>query len=389
MRLLIPLFVLAALLAAPCWAAGGTEDRDKGVEAARESLEHAGPEVDGRDLGSPDMGSPELDRRGGPDLDDLSKPDMGSPELDGRNMDGADVESRDGLDMGSPQLDEPATPHLDGPNSGSSNMGTSDMGDPDMGNHDMGDQSKDATHDHAKMVAEAEKADLPVGIEEHLGAQLPDVPFTDSEGRRVTLPELADAPILLLPIYYRCPDVCSLLQGSVASILPQVKLTPGKELKVVSLSFDAHETVKDAARAKRNYTAIAGDAFPAEYWTFLTGDQASIDATLKAIGYTVQKQGGLWAHPVAAVTVAPGGKVVRYLYGSSFLPFDITMAGTEAAQGKTGLSVKRLLSFCYNYDPQGRRYVFDILRVSGFTIVGFVAIFLGWLLLGGKKKKRR
>jgi protein SCO1/2 len=251
------------------------------------------------------------------------------------------------------------------------------------------DHTMDAEHDHAAMMEEAEKADLPVGIEEHLGARLPDVYFTDSEGNRVTLPELADVPLLLLPIYFRCPDVCNLLQGSVASILPEVKLEPGKELKVVSLSFDPRETPKDAARAKRNYTAIAGDAFPAEYWTFLTGDAASIDATLGALGYTVQKQGGLWAHPVAAVAVAPGGKVVRYLYGTSFLPFDITMAGTEAAQGKTGLSVKRLLSFCYNYDPQGRRYVFDILRVSGFTIAGFVAVFLAWLLFGGKKKRRR
>lgn len=258
-----------------------------------------------------------------------------------------------------------------------------------MDGTDMPGTSPDAVHDHAAMMAEAEKTDVPVGIEEHLGAQLPDVPFIDSEGNRVTLLELADAPLLLLPIYYRCPDVCSLLQSSVASILPEVKLTPGKELKVVSLSFDPHETAKDAARAKRNYTAIAGEAFPAEYWRFLTGDAASIDATLDALGYTVRKQGGLWAHPVAAIAVAPGGKVVRYLYGSSFLPFDITMAGAEAAQGKTGLSVKRLLSFCYNYDPQGRRYVFDILRVSGFTIVGFVAIFLAWLLLGGKKRKGR
>ena len=265
------------------------------------------------------------------------------------------------------------------------------------GHEGMAEGDMAAPHDHAKMLEEAKKAEesgaagepeVQVGIVEHLGAMLPDVPFTDSEGNRVTLRELADVPVLLLPIYYRCPDVCSLLQSSVASVLPQVKLVPGKELKVVSLSFDARETTKDAARAKHNYTAIAGDAFPAQYWTFLTGDQASIDATLDAIGFTVRKQGGLWAHPVAALTIAPGGKVVRYLYGSSFLPFDITMAGTEAAQGKTGLSVKRLLSFCYNYDPQGRRYVFDILRVSGFAIVGFVGIFLAWLLFGGKKKRR-
>ncbi|EGB16243.1 uncharacterized protein SCO1/SenC/PrrC [Pseudodesulfovibrio mercurii] len=255
----------------------------------------------------------------------------------------------------------------------------------------MTGQPVDAPHDHAKMMAEAEAEapEAPVGIVEHLGAQLPDVPFVDAAGNRVSLPELADVPLLLLPVYYRCPDVCSLLQGSLASILPEVKLTPGKELKVVSLSFDPHETVKDAARAKRNYTAIAGAAWPAEDWSFLTGDEASIKATLAALGFTVRRQGGLWAHPVAAIAVAPGGKVVRYLYGSTFLPFDITMAGAEAAQGKTGLSVKRLLSFCYNYDPQGRRYVFDILRVSGFTIVGFVAVFLAWLLLGGRKRKRR
>ncbi|OIQ50779.1 hypothetical protein BerOc1_02721 [Pseudodesulfovibrio hydrargyri] len=293
----------------------------------------------------------------------------------------------DGMDMGAGTAQ--SAPEQDGHDGGGPAMNGQDTGGHDMGGHDMGDQPMDTDHDHAKMMEEAEQADLPVGIEEHLGAQLPDAVFTDSEGNEVTLPELADVPVLLLPIYYRCPDVCSLLQGSVASILPEVKLAPGKELKVVSLSFDARETPKDAARAKRNYAAIAGDAFPAEYWTFLTGDQASIDAVLKAVGYTVQKQGGLWAHPVAAIAVAPGGKVVRYLYGTSFLPFDITMAGTEAARGQTGMSVKRLLSFCYNYDPQGRRYVFDILRVSGFTIVGFVAIFLAWLLLGGKKKKRR
>ena len=261
---------------------------------------------------------------------------------------------------------------------------------PDAVDHEAMDQeSMDGQgHDHAKMMEEAEKADLPVGIEEKLGNMLPDAQFTDSEGNRVNLRDLADVPLILLPIYYRCPDVCTLLQGSMAAILPEVKLKPGTEIKVVSMSFDARETPKDSARAKRNYTAISGEGFPAQYWTFLTGDQHSIDQVLDAIGYTVQKQGGLWAHPVAAIAIAPGGKVVRYLYGSSFLPFDITMAATEAATGKTGLSIKRLLSLCYNYDPDGRRYVFDILRVSGYSILGFVGIFLAWLLWGGKKKRR-
>lgn len=258
----------------------------------------------------------------------------------------------------------------------------------DSMSHDGHEASQDAAeHDHQKMMEEVREADIPVGIDEKLGNVLTDAMFTDSEGNMVNLLAMTDVPVMLLPIYYRCPDVCNMLQGSFAEILPDVALKPGTEIKIISLSFDPRETPKDAARAKRNYIAQLDGKFPAEYWKFLVGDEHAIKTVLDAIGYTVQKQGGLWAHPVAAVAIAPGGKVVRYLYGTTFLPFDITMAGTEAAQGKTGLSVKRLLSYCYNYDPEGRRYVFDILRVSGFSILGFVGIFLAWLFLGGKKRR--
>ena len=135
--------------------------------------------------------------------------------------------------------------------------------------------------------------------------------------------------------------------------------------------------------------AAAPGMYPAEHWKFLTGDEHAVKMWLDSIGYTVKREGGLYAHPVAVVAIAPGSKVVRYLYGSSFLPFDITMAGTEAATGKTGLSIKRLLSFCYNYDPQGRRYVFDVLRVSGFSIMGFIGLFVLYLVLSGRKRKKK
>ena len=73
------------------------------------------------------------------------------------------------------------------------------------------ESSDNGGHDHAQMMEEAEKADLPVGIEEKLGTMLPDAEFTDSEGNRVNLRELTDVPTILLPIYYRCPTcaICS------------------------------------------------------------------------------------------------------------------------------------------------------------------------------------
>lgn len=247
----------------------------------------------------------------------------------------------------------------------------------------------DGDHDHDAVMEEAGNE---VGIEEKLGSIIADVSFLDAEGKRVNLRELTrDMPTILIPIYYRCPDVCNILQGSMAATLPKVALEPGEEYQVVSVSFDPREGVKDAARAKQTYIAATRGGFPAEHWTFLAadGDDESVSKWLDSIGYTVKREGGLYAHPVAVLAIAPGGKVVRYLYGSSFLPFDITMAATEAATGKTGLSIKRMLSFCYNYDPEGRRYVFSILRVSGFAIAGFIAIFVAYLVLSGRKHKKK
>jgi protein SCO1/2 len=259
---------------------------------------------------------------------------------------------------------------------------------------DHGDHADaEAPHDH-EAVMEAAQAETPegekeVGIEEHLGELVAEAEFTDSEGNAVNLRELCSVPTIIIPIYFKCPDVCSLLQSNFAQVLPQVKLEPGREIQVVSLSFDDRDDPKVAARAKAQYVAAMQGAYPGKDWHFLTGDQKAIDKALGSIGYTVRRQGGLFAHPVAVVVVAPGGKIVRYLYGPGFLPFDITMAATEAASGKIGLSVKRLLSMCYNYDPEGRRYVFSTLRVAGFSIVIFIGGFVAYLLFGGKKRNKR
>lgn len=244
-------------------------------------------------------------------------------------------------------------------------------------------------HDHEAMQALAEERKTPVGVDEHLGGYVPlDTVFTDSQGREVALGEVMGAPTLILPVFYTCPNVCNILQGAMARVLPKVSLTPGQDLKIVSLSFDERDTPEAAARNKRNFAAALGQGFPPEHWAFLTGSRESIATTMDALGFRFQRMGDDFAHPVVVVAVAPDGKIVRYLYGSDFLPFDVTMAATEAAKGTPGLSVKRILSYCYSYDPKGRRYAFDILRVTGFTVLGTIALLLVVLLAAGKRKRR-
>ncbi|GAB6175632.1 SCO family protein [Desulfobaculum senezii] len=263
----------------------------------------------------------------------------------------------------------------------------------DMHGNMTGDMADMPGHDHEAMMqevmAEGEAVpDMDVGVDEKLGEYIPrGITLKDSNGHEVDLRDVLTAPSIIMPVYYTCPSVCNLMLSSFARILPDVALTPGQELRVVSISFDEYDTPKVAASKKRNYMASMQGEFPPEHWLYLTGDKQNIDRAMQAIGFRFHRVENAFVHAAVVVAVAPDGKIVRYLYGTDFLPFDVTMAATEAAQGKVGVSVKRLLSFCFDYDPEGRRYVFDTMRVAGFSILGFAVILFVILLVSGRKKR--
>jgi protein SCO1/2 len=228
------------------------------------------------------------------------------------------------------------------------------------------------------------------GVDERLGDIIPEgILLRDEAGNPIDPRTLMDVPVIIAPIYYSCPTVCNMLQSSLARVLPQVSLQPGKEYRVLSVSFDETDTPQLAARKKQNYFAAMNFAYPEDGWRFLSGDLASINKFMDAIGFRFTRQGRDFIHPVALIVTAPGGKVVRYLYGQNFLPFDLTMAVTEASHGTIGLSVKRVLSYCFTYDPEGRRYVFDFMRIAGIIILFGAAVLLFVLVWGGPRRKER
>jgi protein SCO1/2 len=215
-----------------------------------------------------------------------------------------------------------------------------------------------------------------------------DAVFRDEAGKPVRLGDLLTLPTLLLPVYFGCPNVCSFLQANVAKILPRVDLEPGKAYQVISLSFDATETPAMARQAKADFLHVAGEQWPRSAWHFLTGDEADVMRVMDSIGFRFERKEDQFVHPVVILALAPGGKIVRYLYGYSPLAFDVTMAMTEAGEGRQGLSVKRALAYCFSYDPEGRRYSLNILRVAGLAVAALAVILFLFLVLGGRKKKR-
>jgi protein SCO1/2 len=228
-----------------------------------------------------------------------------------------------------------------------------------------------------------------IGIDEKLGETVPlDLTFRDENGAVVSLKQLVNKPTILSLVYYTCPNVCPRIMSSTAQVLAQLELEPGKEFSVVTVSFDEFDNPAVALQKKRNYVKSIQKPFPDQAWTFLTGDHDSIMKLTDAVGFRFKRVGEAFEHPATLIVLSEDGKIIRYLYGLTYLPFDVKMAITEASEGRIGPTVRRMLLLCFSYDPEGRTYVFNILKVAGIVVLFLAMIFLAILLVKGYMAKR-
>lgn len=231
------------------------------------------------------------------------------------------------------------------------------------------------------LAAAAQEKPLPVGIEEHLGAQVPmDVVLLDEAGKTVTLGDLVDKPTVLTLNYYRCAGICTPLLNGVVDVLKKTDLAAGKDFQVLTVSFDPTDTPDLASRKKANYLKQLPVTFPAEGWRFYTGEAAQTQRLADAVGFQYRAeqspQGTTeYAHPAAIFILSPKGRVIRYMNGITYLPFDLKMAVAEANAGRPGPTVTKLLKFCYSYDPAGRRYELNVTRVAGVATLLLAGLF--------------
>lgn len=238
-------------------------------------------------------------------------------------------------------------------------------------------------HGHPSEVSED------IGIDERLGEKVPlDLKFTDENGKAVPLGQLVDRPTIASLVYYTCPNMCPRILSSLAQVLAHIEMEPGKDFSVVTISFDERDTPDMAARKKKNYLKAIGKPFPEQDWRFLTGDAESIRRLTEAVGFHFQRRGEAFEHPAALLVLAPDGKITRYLYGLTYLPFDLKMALVEASEGRPGPTIRRVLLYCFSYDPHGRMYAFNFLKVTATIILFLAAVLFVYLPGQGRKRKR-
>lgn len=230
--------------------------------------------------------------------------------------------------------------------------------------------------------------DVEIGVVEHLDEFLPDsIMLINENNEKVFLNDLIDKPTVLNFVYYRCPGICSPLMEAIAGVMDKSELEVGKDYQVLTISFDPSETIDLGIRKKENYlNLMTRRDEAAQGWHFFVSDSASIVRITDAVGFKYKRTGNDYLHAASVTVVSPDKKIVRYLNGMYYMPFEWKMAIIEASQGKSGPTLNRVLRYCYAYDPIGQTYVMNFTKVGGILILFFAAIFLAILLLKPKNR---
>ncbi|MGI4758614.1 MAG: SCO family protein [Janthinobacterium lividum] len=226
-------------------------------------------------------------------------------------------------------------------------------------------------------------------IDQHLNTTLPDVPFVDETGTPVRLGSYFGhgKPAVLALVYFQCPMLCSEELDGLTQALAMVHLDPAKDFNVLIVSIDPTDTPVVAAQKKALYTKRYARPGTEAGWHFLTGQQASIDAVAKAVGFgyvRVPSSDGKttqFAHASAIQIITPEARVAQYYLGVEYSPKDLLLGLVEASGNKIGSPVANILTYCYHYDPHRNKHSLIVARVVQFGGMITVAGLGGFMFL--------
>lgn len=227
-----------------------------------------------------------------------------------------------------------------------------------------------------------------VGVVEKLGETIPlDLQFLNESNDTVSLGELIDKPTILSFVYFDCPGLCSPLLEGISEVVEKLDMDLGTDYQVITISFNTEDTPEKAIIKKNNFVTKIGED-NRKHWIYLTGQQDNILDITGAVGFKYKPQGLDFAHPSAIILLSPEGKITRYLYGISFLPFDVKMAVIEAQQGIARPTINKILEYCFAYDPNGRTYTLQVTRLVGSLMLFILGIGFIILVIRGRRKEK-
>ncbi len=187
--------------------------------------------------------------------------------------------------------------------------------------------------------------------------------------------------MLLVPAYYECPMLCTLVLNGVVSALRALPFDIGREFDVVTVSFDPAETSTLAAAKKANYLTQYRRPGADAGWHFLIGDETSIRAAagVDRLPLHLDDAAKQYAHASGVVVAHPGRPGVALLLRGRVSAARPPARLVEASNERIGSAVDQLLLFCFHYDPATGRYsqvALNAVRLGGVLTLMALGTFL-------------
>ncbi len=229
-----------------------------------------------------------------------------------------------------------------------------------------------------------------------MGTRLPaDITCIDDGGRRRPLGELMDRPVILSLVYDQCTRFCPQVQVGLGRLIQSLDLTPGRDYRIVTFSFDPEDGPEASAVARKNYTLPLGKDLPDGAWTFVTASAPDIARLTSALGFSYQKAMHGFSHPVILALIAPGGRISRYIlpsryaYGAAypitFSPAELGRYIDEAGRGLIAGPPSGPPLFCFESEPPGQARYDRLTKTLGIVTLICLAAFFAYLVLARRR----
>lgn len=218
--------------------------------------------------------------------------------------------------------------------------------------------------------------------------------FNDTSGRPIELGQLVakKLPVLMVPVYYRCPRLCGLVLDGLTNTLNDMSLKVGQDFLVATVSINPEETPVEALESTNKFFTKLKDAGPEqrEGWYGLTGDAGNIEALMSQLGFAYMKDGVDYAHSAAFMILTPEGKISQYFTGIEYSSFDVRLALIEASKGGIGNAIDHFLLYCFRFDQLQGKYtwaVVRVLRIGG--IITLLSLGIMYYILVFRRSRRK
>jgi len=221
-----------------------------------------------------------------------------------------------------------------------------------------------------------------------IGREVPDVRFTDSEGRTLRVSDLRGKPLVVSFIYTGCFQACPVATQFLSQAVGTARRALGEgKFNVVSIGFNQpfDNPMAMAAFARQNRISDPN-------WRFLTPDAGSLEALTTALGFVYEATPKGFDHITQVSIIDAQGRVYRQVYGETFelpmlvQPLKELLSGQASASFTPEAVWEKVKLYCTVYDPftGGYRvnYSLFVEIFAGLTTLGAVAWFIGRHLRG-------